>query len=60
MTLTCLELDGLIDLYLDGNLSQDQLAAFHRHLGQCPDCGGYLYSYRKVVSLLKEERRAYE
>jgi len=59
MNLTCSELDGLVDLYLDYNLPPDQLAAFYRHLCQCADCGGYLYSYRKVVSLLKEERRIY-
>ena len=60
MNLTCAELGRLVDLYLDCSLAQDQLAAFYRHLCHCADCGGYLYSYRKVISLLKEERRVSE
>ena len=56
MNLTCAELGMLVDLYLDCTLPQEQLAAFYCHLCHCQDCGGYLYSYRKVVSLLKEER----
>jgi hypothetical protein len=57
MSLTCAELDTWVDLYLDCNLPHDQLTAFYCHLCRCKDCGGYLYSYRKVISLLKEERR---
>lgn len=57
MALTCAEFDGLVDWYLDCNLPPDQVAAFYCHLCHCEDCAEYLYSYRKVVSLLKEERR---
>jgi hypothetical protein len=60
MSLTCAELGKLVDLYLDCNLPQDEVPAFYCHLCQCEDCSGYLYSYRKVISLLKEERRVCE
>ena len=56
MNLTCAELGTLVDLYLDCDLPQHHLAAFYRHLCQCEECRGYLYSYRKVVSLLRGER----
>ena len=57
MRLTCAELNRLVDMYVGCNLPEGQLAGFYCHLCHCEDCIGYLYSYRKVITLLKEERR---
>jgi hypothetical protein len=29
------------------------LAAFERHLGQCPDCKGFLNTYQKTIAVTK-------
>lgn len=55
--MNCTEFERWIARYLDCDLPTDQLAAFYSHAVVCLDCREYLHRYRKVVILLKEERR---
>lgn len=40
--------------YLDGELPDDERAAFEVHLAKCPPCGRYLEQYRVTVSACKK------
>lgn len=55
--MTCIQLDGLIAAYCNAELDPQQWEAFYLHLAQCRDCTLHVQSYRKVVKLLKEERK---
>lgn len=37
--------------YLDASLTQPALAAFEKHLAQCPDCEAFLRTYKKTMQL---------
>jgi hypothetical protein len=50
---TCKDELGLIADYLTGQLDPAVLAAFERHLGQCPDCKGFLNTYKKTIAVTK-------
>jgi hypothetical protein len=50
---TCKDEVGLIADYLTGQLDPVVLAAFERHLGQCPDCKGFLNTYKKTIAVTK-------
>jgi hypothetical protein len=43
----------LIADYLTGKLDPTVLAVFERHLGQCPDCRGFLNTYKKTTAVTK-------
>ncbi len=51
--ITCKELYGFLDDYLDGCLTPPQLEEFERHLRVCPSCVNYLDGYRRTVELGK-------
>lgn len=55
--MTCMEFNGKVLSYVECTLSPKQLAAVYTHAAGCPECGNYLQNYRRVVILLKEERR---
>lgn len=55
--LTCAEFDASITQYLDTSLPLDRLPAFYLHACVCEDCRTHLACYRKIVALLREERR---
>ena len=44
--------DFLID-YIDGNLPEQEAAAFDDHLRLCPPCVHYLESYKRCIELGK-------
>jgi anti-sigma factor RsiW len=44
---------GLIADYLAGRLNPTVLAAFEKHLGQCPDCTAFLNTYKKTIEATK-------
>lgn len=49
--MTCRELIEFLGDYLDGQLPAQQRGAFESHLGECPHCANYLYSYRRTIAL---------
>lgn len=55
--MTCIQLDGLIASYCSAELPPPQLEDFYLHLAHCRDCALHVQNYRKVVNLLKEERK---
>ncbi|HSE89126.1 MAG TPA: zf-HC2 domain-containing protein [Candidatus Binatia bacterium] len=50
---TCKDEVGLIADYLAGRLNPTVLAAFEKHLGQCPDCTAFLNTYKKTIEATK-------
>jgi hypothetical protein len=50
---TCKEKVELIADYLAGRLDPTVLAAFGKHLGQCPDCTAFLNTYKKTIDVTK-------
>ena len=44
---------GLIADYLAGRLNPPVLAAFEKHLSQCPDCTAFLNTYKKTIETTK-------
>lgn len=55
--MSCYELDRYIPDYLECKISVDDLASFYLHLCECEDCRCYLTQYRRVVLLLRQQRR---
>ena len=49
--MTCRELVAFLVDYLGGTLPADQRERFEAHLGECPDCVGYLRTYDATVKL---------
>ncbi len=49
--MTCREMIEFLMDYLDGQLPEDQVAVFEKHLEMCPPCKAYLETYRKSVDL---------
>jgi len=47
----CEDVIGFLMDYLNRELPEQKLAAFERHLSQCPSCINYLNSYRQTVDL---------
>ena len=45
----CEEYAALLDLYVDGELSPEEMAAVQEHLDQCPDCRRYV---DEILSLI--------
>ncbi len=50
---TCKDEVALIADYLAGRLNPTVLAAFEKHLGQCPDCTAFLNTYKKTIDATK-------
>jgi hypothetical protein len=50
---TCKEEVGLIADYLSGRLDPTILAAFEKHLNDCPDCTAFLNTYKKTIEATK-------
>ena len=51
--MTCRELNGFLDDYLDGSLATQTRATFDAHIGECPECAAYLESYAATIRLAK-------
>ena len=51
--MTCREFADFMMDYLAGELPQDSLASFERHLGACQNCQKYLAGYQDTVKLGK-------
>jgi len=51
MTMTCRELYGFLDEYLDGALDALTRQTFEGHLERCAACHKYLASYRTTLKL---------
>jgi len=51
---TCRQFAEFMMDYLAGELSQDSLASFDRHLRACGNCQKYLAGYRESVKLGKQ------
>ncbi len=49
--LTCRDVIELLADYLEAAVSPETLAAFERHLEECPACVAYLNTYRKTKEL---------
>jgi anti-sigma factor (TIGR02949 family) len=43
--------------YLDGELSDEGLAAFEAHLAACGDCSGHVGFERSVLAAIRQGRR---
>jgi hypothetical protein len=54
--MTCHQAVPLLDDYLDGELSPQQVADLERHLAACPACRSELETVRSVRDLLKQSR----
>ena len=50
---TCKDEVGIIADYLAGALKPPVVAAFERHLAQCPDCMAFLKTYNKTLQATK-------
>ena len=57
MMMTCRELYGFLDEFLDGLLDAATLRSFERHLEQCAPCRKYLASYRTTLSIARDAER---
>ena len=55
LKLTCQDVIGLLIEYLEVTLSAEVLAAFERHLQDCPPCVAFLNTYRKTQDLTWRE-----
>ena len=51
--MTCRDLVGFLDGYLDGGLAVGERTRFDAHLAGCPACAGYLETYRATIALAK-------
>ncbi len=51
--MTCRELVGFLDAYLDETLDGDERRHFDAHIAACPECSAYLETYRATVALAK-------
>ena len=52
--LTCRDVIGLLLDYLEEALDPDTVAAFERHLQDCPPCRAYLKTYDRSRRLVRE------
>jgi anti-sigma factor RsiW len=51
--LTCAKETALIADYLASDLSPGNLAAFEKHLEECPDCKAFLQTYKKTIEITR-------
>jgi anti-sigma factor RsiW len=52
--MNCQQFVELVTAYLEGNLDDQEKAAFEEHLAACPGCDTYLAQFRTTISLLGE------
>ncbi len=52
--MTCQEMDRLIQLYLDEELSRKEVSEVEEHMRHCPLCAQKLSRLRKVVSIISD------
>jgi anti-sigma factor RsiW len=52
--LTCKEVNGFLEAYVDGRLDTTTKAQFERHINGCETCRTYLQQYRATIDLVKE------
>lgn len=57
MTMTCRELETLIDESLDGALDESERSEFARHLKGCGVCDHYAIGYAGAIGLAKAALR---
>lgn len=55
--MTCAEIDNLVTPYVECALPRELMRNLYGHLWRCEDCRTHLNCYRKVIELLREERR---
>lgn len=51
----CSEFNGLLDDYLDGDITSKQRAAFESHFRECPTCGRLLEESLTILNRLRAE-----
>ena len=56
-SLTCRDAIGLLADYLEGVLTQAQLAELEAHLAECEPCQAYLNTYRRAKALTTQTER---
>ena len=49
--MTCRDVIGVLDDYVDGRLERGVTAALERHLAGCEACRAYLATYRRTRAL---------
>ena len=49
--MTCRDVIGVLDDYLEGTLAPEDVAALERHLAGCVPCRAYLATYRRTRAL---------
>ena len=47
--MNCREVSGFLHDFVEGELPEDVLAEFERHLDACANCHEYLTQYRKTI-----------
>src|SRR5207249_4340420 len=57
MLMTCRHCRDLRDAFLDGELSQSQVAEVHAHLLQCPECQQHIGMMRACGDVIRQDRR---
>lgn len=55
--MSCAEVREAVYAYVACLLPLDGIAVFYEHLADCEDCRMHVTCYRKVVSVLGEERK---
>lgn len=54
---TCEDVGSLLDDFLDGELSLEQIRGIEKHLAECPPCAGERTFEAGVLAELKEQLR---
>lgn len=57
MMMSCRELYGFLDEFLDGALDALTRQSFERHLERCSSCRNYLASYRTTIGVARDSER---
>lgn len=52
--LTCKEVNGFLEAYVDDRLDPKTKKQFERHINGCETCRTYLQQYRATIDLVKE------
>ena len=55
--MTCRELYGFLDEFLDGALNALTRQTFERHIEGCAPCRSYLASYRTTINVARDAER---
>ena len=58
MMMTCRELYGFLDEFLEGRLDALTRQNFERHLERCAACRNYLATYRSTLNVARDAERA--